>query len=229
MRTGRLLTAVIVALGIPLSRGAAQTCQGTAEFQDGRWRAGAFEHDNNSVSDYGGALAFGVPRSFYGEISYDKLQDAHEGPSATGPGLSVGYQIHLSDTPFQVCPELTAHFWSGDGTPVKYGVGGSLGYRFGINHWFTVVPAAGIRWMTATTLTGINVLTVGQPAGAGPTSTGASQAIVLGSSSEVHMELGLVFHRTFTIVPGLLVPSQNGTSSIFTLGVSINWPNDPSR
>jgi hypothetical protein len=220
MRAIRPLALLLIALTVPLSRGAAQTCQGTAAFQDGHWRAGAFVHDNNRVSDIGGGMAYGIARSFYGEISYDKLQDAHDGPSAAGPALAIGYQIHLSDTPFQVCPEVIAHLWSGDGNPIEYGVGGSLGYRFGINDWFTVVPAAGIRWQTATTLTGINV---------NAASGGSAQAIALGSSSVVHMEIGLVFNRTFTIVPGLLVPSQNGTSSIFTLGVSINWPSDPSR
>jgi hypothetical protein len=223
MRAVRLLTVVIVALGVPLSRGVAQTCQGTAAFQDGKWRAGAFVHDNDNASDIGAGLAFGIPRSFYGEISYDKLQYAHDGPSATGPGLAVGYQIHISDTPFQFCPEATVHFSST--TPantVEYGFGGSLGYRFGINDWFTVVPAAGIRWLTVTTPTGTSVVLT-------PTSTGGSQPVILGSGSEVHMEIGLVFHRTFTIVPGLLVPSQNGTKSIFTLGVSINWPNDVNR
>ena len=222
MRAIRPLAMVFLALTLPLSRGDAQTCQGTAAFQDGRWRAGAFVHDNNSVSDYGAGLAFGVPRSFYGDLSYDKRQDANDGPSAVGVGLAVGYQIHLSDTPFQVCPEATVRLWTDTpGDPIEYGFGGSLGYRFAINDWFTLVPAAGIRWMNVTGTTGINVDNGGVQQTSNP--------FALGSSSEVHMEMGLVFHRSFTIIPGLLIPSQNGTKSIFTLGVSINWPSDPSR
>jgi hypothetical protein len=220
MRAFRLFVLALIVLAAPLSRGIAQTCQGTAAFQDGRWRAGAFGRDNDNVSDIGASLAYGIPRSFYGEISFDNLQDAHGGPSASGPALAVGYQIHLSDTPFQVCPEVTAHLWSGDGSPIVYGFGGSLGYRVGIADWFTLVPAAGIRWLTATTLTGTSAISSTSP---GP------QAIAMGSSSEVHMEIGLVFHRSLTIVPGLLIPSQNGTSSIFTLGLSINWPSDVNR
>jgi hypothetical protein len=218
MRAFRLFVLALIALAAPLSRSIAQTCQGTAAFQDGRWRAGAFGRDNDNVSDIGAGLAYGVPRSFYGEISFDKLQDAHSGPSATGPAIAVGYQIHLSDTPFQFCPEVAAHFYQGSGAnSTEYAFGGSLGYRVGISDWFTLVPAAGIRWLSVTgTSDAAN-------------SGGVSQAVASGSSSEVHMEIGLVFHRTFTIVPGLLIPSQNGTSSIFTLGLSINWPSDVNR
>jgi hypothetical protein len=214
------LALALVALAAPFSRGAAQTCHGSAAFQDGRWRGGAFAQDNSNVSDIGASLAYGIPRSFYGEISYDKLQDAHGGPSATGTGLAVGYQIHLSDTPFQFCPEASVHFSST--TPVnlvEYGFGGSLGYRVGISDWFTLVPAAGIRWLTVRGTS--DVVTA---AGAG-----TAQAVAPGSSSEVNMEIGLVFNKSFSIVPGLLIPSQAGTNSIFTIGVSINWANAVSR
>ena len=218
MRVVRLMALALIALAAPFSRGAAQTCQGTAAFQDGRWRAAAFAHDNSSVSDIGAGMAYGIPRSFYGEISYDKLQYAHDGPSATGPGLAVGYQIHLSDTPLQLCPEVTVHYSST--TPVntiEYGFGASMGYRVGISDWFTLVPAAGIRWLTLRGTSDIpNIV---PPSASGST----SQSVAPGSSSEVHMEIGLVFNKSFTIVPGLLVPSQNNTKSIFTLGVSINW------
>jgi hypothetical protein len=214
MRVVRLLALALIALAAPFSGGAAQTCQGTAAFQDGRWRAAAFAHDNSSVSDIGASLAYGVPRSFYGDVGFDKLQDAHGGPSATGPGLAIGYQIHLSDTPFQFCPEATAHFYSGSGVnTTEYGVGGSLGYRVGISDWFTLVPAAGIRWLNST----------GTSDAVDAVSGGTSEVIARGSSSEVHMEIGLVFNKSFAIVPGLLIPSQNGTKSIFTIGVGINW------
>ncbi len=216
MRAIRPLALVLIALAVPLSRGAAQTCQGTAAFQDGRWRAGAFSHENTTVNDVGAGLAYGVPRSFYGAVSVDKLQAAN----GTGVGAAVGYQIHLSDTPFQVCPEVSAHYVSSDGTnTTEYRFGGNLGYRFGISDWFTLVPAAGVRWLSVTA-TSDRVTT------AGP---GTSGVAATGSGSEVNMEMGLVFHRSFTIVPGLLIPSQNGTKSIFTIGVSINWPSDPSR
>jgi len=228
MRAVRLLTVATVALTVSASRGVAQTCQGTAAFQDGRWRAGAFAHENNTVNDIGAGLAYGVPRSVYGELSVDKLQDPHGSASATGPRLAVGYQLHISDTPFQFCPEVSAQYYSANGgglSTVEYSFGGNLGYRFGVSDWFTLVPAAGIRWFTVNdTEDKGDVLTPGG------TAVPASPLLVpQGSGSEVSMEMGLVFNRSFTIVPGLLIPSRNGTKSIFTLGVSINWPSDPSR
>jgi hypothetical protein len=221
MRVIRSLALALIALAAPFSRGVAQTCRGTAAFQDGRARAGVFVEDNSSVNDIGARLAYGIPRSFYGEISFDKIQAAHGGPSASGPGLAVGYQIHLSDTPFQFCPEATAHVSSGTGiNTTEYSFGGNLGYRVDVSDWFTLVPAAGIRWVTVTgTSDALDVAASG----------GTSQVVIPGSSSEVNMEIGLVFNKSFTIVPGLLVPSQSGTKSIFTLGVSINWANAVSR
>jgi hypothetical protein len=216
MRVTRLLVLVFVALLTPLSRGFAQTCQGTAAFQDGRLRAGVFAQENRDVNDAGVSLAYGSPRSFYGEVSFDKLQASQGHGEASGPGLAIGYQLHLSDTPFQFCPEATAHYSASDGIgTLEYGVGGNLGYRIGISDWFTLVPAAGIRWFTATgTSDRVNVVSPG---------IGTTQAAARGSGSEVHLEIGLVFNTSFSIVPGLLVPSQNGTKSIFTLGASINW------
>ncbi len=230
MRAIRPLAMVFLALTLPLSRGAAQTCQGTAAFQDGRWRAGAFAHENTTVNDVGVGLAYGIPRSFYGELTVDKLQDPHATNSATGPRLAVGYQFHISDTPFQFCPEVTGHYSSGatgGDHATQVGFGGSLGYRVGISDWFTLVPAAGVSWISTNTY-------CGRGEDVGPTAPGAVTPTATcefdsGTSSQVFMAIGLVFHRSFTIVPGLLIPSQSGTKSIFTLGVSINWPSDVNR
>jgi hypothetical protein len=223
MRAVRLLTVATVALAISASRGVAQTCQGTAAFQDGRWRAGAFAHENNTVNDIGAGLAYGVPRSLYGDLSVDQSSAVHGGNPTTGFGLNVGYQIHISDTPFQFCPEVLGRYATGQSgglTVTQVGFGGSLGYRFGLSDWFTLVPAAGISWIkTNTSERFVNLSGTATPA----------EPLLNGTSSQVFMAIGLVFHRSFTIVPGLLVPPQNGTSSIFTLGVSINWPSDPSR
>lgn len=224
MRTGRLLTAVIVALGIPLSRGAAQTCQGTAAFQDGRFRAGVNDEYNSDFNDVRGTLEYGIPKSFFGGLSVGESVVNHGGPSGTGVDANLGYQFHLSDTPFQICPLLTGHYDAIDGvTTTQVGFGGSLGYRFGINHWFTLVPAAGAMW-TSTSVSSRYVNLV-QP---NPGNPNPPQSSAVGGN-QIFMVMGLVFNNVFTINPGLLVPSYSGAKAIYTIGVSINWFDPVSR
>jgi hypothetical protein len=218
MRIIRRLALVIVALVAPLSHAAAQTCQGTAAFQDGRWRVGADDQYNTDFNDVRGTIAYGIPRSFYGSVGVDEMHSSAGptgdllpsggGANLLGFGASLGYQLHLSDTPFQVCPAVMLHFGSNSGTNVtEFGFGGSLGYRVGISDWFSLVPAAGVSWISTNTSNG-----------------GGSQ-----SGNQVFMTLGFVFNKTFTINPGVVVPSQNGAKTIYTIGVSINWANAVSR
>jgi hypothetical protein len=218
MRILRSLALALFALAAPLMRGAAQTCQGTAAFQDGRARVGLDDQYNSNFNDVGAAFAYGVPRSFFGSVSVDEMHSSSGSsgdllPSGGngnvfGFGASLGYQIHLSDTPFQLCPLVMAHFASDLGTSVTaIGFGGSLGYRVGISDWFALVPAAGVNWI----------------------STNVSNGGGTVSGSQVLMTLGLVFNRTFTINPGIIVPSQSGTKSIYTIGVSVNWANAVPR
>ncbi len=202
MRVIRRLAVVLIVLVVPFTRGAAQTCQGIAAFQDGRARVGAGYQHNGDFDDVQASAAYGVPHSFYAGISIDELQLGHGGPSSTGFGASVGYQIHLSDTPFQFCPSVTGHYASEGGVNTsEFGVGGSAGYRVGITRRLEVVPAVGYRWTSSNT-----------SGGGGNT-----------SFNDVFMVLGFVFNKTFTIDPGLDVPSQNGAKAIYTIGVSINW------
>jgi hypothetical protein len=222
MRILRSLALALVALAVPVMRGAAQTCQGMSAFQDGTWRVGAADQHNSDFNAFMGGVAYGVPRSWYAGVDFVDSHLSDSSPSAIGKtsvGASVyaGYQIHLSDTPFQVCPSV---MWQGSSTTNQHasaiGLGGTLGYRVEISDWFALVPAAGVRWMsTNTTETGI----LNTP-GTGTTSSSETQ-----TNTDVTMELGLVFNKTFTIVPGILIPSQSGAKSIYTIGVSINWAN----
>jgi hypothetical protein len=219
MRATRLLTVGLIVLATPLSRSAAQTCEGTAAFQDGRMRASAFYQNNSQINDVGAELAFGIPRSFYGAITLDqrRFPDAAVGVSPgftpigggayLGGGVALGHQIHLSDTPFQFCPAVSWHFAQNSANQriSDVGFGGSLGYRVPISDWFTLVPAAGVQWLAAS--------------GNGPNQ----------SYDNVFMVMGLVFNRSLTIEPGLVVPSPNGSKSYFTIGVAINWANAVSR
>jgi hypothetical protein len=202
MRVIRQLAVVLIVLVFPLARGVAQTCQGIAAFQDGRARVGVDYQDNSDFNDFRASAAYGIPHSWYAGISADELQVGHGGASATGFGASVGYQIHLSDTPFQFCPAVLGHYASGGGSNTsEFGGGGSAGYRVGISDWFELVPAVGVRWMWENTSNG-----------------GGNR-----SSDDVFLVMGLVFNKTFTINPGFDVPSQNGAKTIYTIGVSINW------
>ena len=219
MRVLRSLALALIAVAAPITRAAAQTCQGTAAFQDGRAVARIDGKFNSIVNDVGASLGYGVPRSFYGDISIDRSQVAGSGLPTTGFGADLGYQIHLSDTPFQLCPSVLWHYAAVDGLrSTTYGFGGSLGYRVGISDWFALVPAAGVNWMTATT-TGFVV-------GASSSSSGSSETQ---TGTNVFMTIGLVFNRTLTINPGVIVPSQSGAKSIYTVGISINWANAVPR
>jgi hypothetical protein len=215
MRVNRLLALVLIALAAPLSRAAAQTCQGLSAFQDGRWRAAAADQNNSDFNAFSVGAAYGIQRSFYANVDYEATNVSHGGPTSSGVGANVGYQIHLSDTPFQFCPSVMGSYSSTSGAHTsEYGLGGSLGYRVAISDWFTLVPAAGVRWMSATT-TVTDVIVVG---GSGSTNVSAT-----GSSSEVFMTMGFVFNAMFTINPGVVVPAQRGAKTSYTLGVSINW------
>jgi hypothetical protein len=219
MRALRTLTLVLVALATPLSRGGAQTCQGSAAFQDGRAVARVDDKFNSIVNDVGASLAYGIPRSFYGGISIDRSTPAGSGLPTTGFGAGLGYQVRLSDTPFQLCPSVLWHYAAVDGVrTTTFGLGGSLGYRVGISDWFALVPAAGLSWMSAKTTGGVTGAS-GLAPGSSETQTG----------TDVFMTLGLVFNRALTINPGVIVPSQSRAKSIYTIGVSINWANAVSR
>jgi hypothetical protein len=210
---------MLIALSAPISRGAAQTCLGTAAFQDGRAVARVDDKFNSIVNDVGASLGYGIPRSFYGDISIDRSTPAGSGLPTTGFGAGLGYQVHLSDTPFQLCPSVLWHYAAVDGVrTTTYGFGGSVGYRVGISDWLALVPAAGLSWMSARS-TGFVV-------GVSSSSSGSSETL---TGTDVFMTLGLVFNRALTINPGVIVPSQSGSKSIYTIGVSINWANAVPR
>jgi hypothetical protein len=226
MRITRLLALALIALAAPLSRAAAQTCQGMSAFQDGRWRVGAADQHNDDFNTFTGGVAYGVPRSWYAGVDFvdSHLSDnsmSAIGKTSTGASVYAGYQIHLSDTPFQLCPSV---MWQGTSTTNQHastvGLGGSLGYRVEISDWFALVPAAGLRWMSTNT-TDMGIF---NSPGVGMTSSSFTQ-----TNTDVSMEIGLVFNKTFTIIPGVLVPSQSGAKSIYTIGVSINWANAVPR
>ena len=217
MRIFRWLALALIALAAPFSRGIAQTCEGSAAFQDGRVRLGADDQYNSDLNDVRGTLGYGIPRSFFAGVSVDQIQITHGGGSMTGVGANLGYQIHLSDTPFQLCPVIWTRSASGSGNDLtQFAYGATIGYRVNITDWFSFVPAAGI-WAIRTNL-GYKVNVV-QPTGTQST----SDLLVNGTASQVMMALGLVFNRELTVTPGILVPSQSGAKSIYTLGVSVNW------
>ena len=211
MRATRLLALALVGLIAPLSRSAAQTCEGSAAFQDGRMRVGAFYQDNSDRNDVGAQLAFGIPRSFFGTLTLDSryFPSTPQTPpintvntsksSYLGGGAELGYQVHLSDTPFQVCPAVSWHVADG-GQGSEFGFGGSIGYRVPISTWLITVPAVGVRWLNST-----------------------EPSAPARSYDNVFMAMGLVFNNTLTIQPGLAVPSPTGSKTIYTIAVSINW------
>jgi hypothetical protein len=224
MRFLRSLALALVALAAPLMRGDAQTCQGMSAFQDGRVRAAVGDQHNDDFNTVTAGLAYGVPRSVYVGIDFvdshvSNAGAAVTGSTSTGASVYAGYQIHLSDTPFQLCPSVMWQYLSTTNQhATAIGVGGSLGYRVEISDWFALVPAAGLRWMST------NMTEPVSTPGFGGTSASFTQ-----TNTDVSMEIGLVFNKTFTILPGILIPSQSGAKSIYTIGVSINWANAVPR
>jgi hypothetical protein len=223
MRTARLLALAFIALAVPLSRSAAQTCLGMAAFQDGRMRAGVDDQVNSDFNGVRSTLEYGRPRSIYGGISMDGLNVDRPGRSTSGGlGLNLGYQIQINDTPLQFCPGASWQYSSGGADNATQGaLGGALGYRLRVSDWFTVVPAAGVWFISTRTAPNSNVLEVVEPA-PGPSTT-ASTRITKLASNQIFLTTGLVFRKALTVSPGVIFPSQNGAKQIYTLGVSINW------
>lgn len=202
MRIHRLLAFLSVAALAPLARGGAQTCQGTAQFREGKARLDVDYQRSDDLEYYRAGVAYGVQRSFFGGVSVDETQLRHGGASMTGFGGSLGYQFHWVDTPFQVCPLVSVNYTSGNGAnTTSVGFGGSLGYRIEVQPGFDLVPAAGIRGMSAST------------SGGGGSTTG----------SEVFMDFGMVFHRVWSVVPGVLFPSPASAKTRWTFGLAYNW------
>jgi hypothetical protein len=219
MRVVRSLALALIALAAPFARGYAQTCQGTAAFQDGRARVGLEDRHNSDLSDVRGTLEYGVPRSIYGGVTVDQMRAAHGGGSLAGIGANLGYQIHLGDSPFQVCPELGVRYATGssDTDVNQFAFGAAVGYRVGVSDWFSLVPAAGVWSIKTGVAYKINLV---QP------TTGAAPdfpSVAGGTNTVVSMTLGLVFNSMLTISPGVLVPSQTGAKTLYMLGVSISW------
>jgi hypothetical protein len=207
MRINRLLAFMSVAALAPLARGGAQTCQGTAQFREGKARVGVDYQRSGDLDYYRAGIAYGVQGSFFGGVSVDKTQPSHGGASTTGFGGSVGYQFHWVETPFQVCPLVTLNYSSANGAnTTSMGFGGSLGYRVEVQSGFDLVPAAGIRWMSNST-----------------SSSGSSSSVGSISSSEVFMNFGMVFHRVWSVVPGVLFPSPASAKTRWTFGLAYNW------
>ena len=207
MRIHRLLAFLSVAALAPLSRGGAQTCQGTAQFREGKARLDVDYQRSDDLEYYRAGVAYGVQGSFFGGVSVDETQLRHGGASITGFGGSLGYQFHWVGTPFQVCPLVSVNYTSGNGANItSVGFGGSLGYRIEVQPGFDLVPAAGIRWMSNST-----------------SSSGSSSSVGSISSSELFMDFGMVFHRVWSVVPGVLFPSPASAKTRWTFGLAYNW------
>ena len=202
MRIIRLLSLAMLPMLAPLARAAAQTCQGTAEFRDGRARVDVDYQHASDLDHVQEGFTYGAQGSWYGGVTANQPARGGGGPDMNGFGGNVGYQIHWVDTPFQVCPMASLEFASGSGvntTTVRFG--GSLGYRVAVQPGFHLVPAAGIRWVSAST------------SGGGGTTSGA----------ETFLNFGMVFHRVWSFVPGVLFPSQSNALTRWTFGLSYNW------
>ena len=107
MRSIRLVVLSMVVALAPLASAGAQTCQGTAQFREGRARVGAGYQHSSDLDLYSVGAAYGVHDSFYGGASVDQMHPSEGGTSMTGIGATLGYQFHWVATPFQVCPLVT--------------------------------------------------------------------------------------------------------------------------
>lgn len=207
MRFIRLFTLAMLAALAPLSRGAAQTCQGTAEFREGKARVGVEYQHSSDLAYYREGVAYGVHDSFFGGVSADQTQPSHGGTTMNGFGGSLGYQFHWAATPFQVCPLVTLEYASGGGgSGTSVGFGGSLGYHVFIQPGFRLVPAAGIRWISTS-------------------ASNSSTNVCCGSSSgtEVFMNFGMVLNRVWSAVPGVLFPSPASAKTRWTFTLAYNF------
>jgi hypothetical protein len=222
MRTARLVALAFIALAAPLSRSAAQTCQGMSAFRDGRWRAGVDDQASGEFNGVRGTVEFGLPESIYGGIDFSGLNVTRPGRATSGgAGANLGYQIRIGDSPFQFCPAASWAWSTGGADQMEQGaLGASIGYPIRVANWFAVVPAAG-AWLIATrSWPNSNVIEVMDPA---PGPSAALSPRDNGTSGQAFMTVGLVFWKSLTINPGLIIPSKGGAKPVYTLGVSMSW------
>jgi hypothetical protein len=223
MRKPHLVVLAFIALTVPLSRGAAQTCQGMAAFQDGRWRAGVDDQATGDFNGVRGTVEFGLPQSIYGGIGLNGLNVSHPSRETTGGvGANLGYQIRIGGSPLQFCPVASWAWSTGVSDQAEQGaLGVSIGYQLKVSNWFAVVPAAGAwlisthAWSTSHVLDVMDAPTPGPSAVTSPRDNG--------TSGQAFVTVGLVFWKSLTINPGLIIPSQGGAKPVYTLGVSMNW------
>jgi hypothetical protein len=215
MRTIRLLSLPLLALLAAAMRADAQTCQGLSSFQDGKVRIGAEYRHSDADDMYREGLAFGVHDSWYASANIEEAQLSHANGSTTGASGAVGYQVHVAATPFQVCPEISAQYQSAPGANAStVGFGASLGYRLFIAEGFTLVPAAGIRFLSNHANYGVSI-----PGG----SSAMGTTLMPLPSSEVFMAIGFVVNKQLTAWPTVRIPSGTGAKDVMGIGVSWNW------
>jgi hypothetical protein len=221
MRTARLVALALIALAVPLSRSAAQTCLGMSAFEDGRMRAGVDDQANSDFNGLRSTLEYGRPTSIYGGISIAGLNVDRPGRATSGGvGANLGYQIRMGDSPFQFCPAASWAWSTGADQTEQGALGASIGYSLRVANWFAVVPAAG-AWLIATrSWSDTHVLEVMDPA-RGPSAVISPEDN--GTSGQAFVTVGFVFWKSLTINPGLIIPSQGGSKPVYTLGVSMNW------
>lgn len=207
MRCIRPLTVAVLAALAPLSRGAGQTCQGTAEFREGKARAGIEYQHSSDLDYYRESVAYGVHDSFFGDVGADQTHLSQGGASLTGIGGSLGYQLHWTATPFQVCPLVTLEHASGNGgSTTSVGFGGSLGYHIFLQPGFRLVPAAGVRWISTDVVR-----------------NSGSQSGGTTSGTETFLDFGMVLNHVWTFVPGVLFPSPASAKTRWTFELTYNF------
>lgn len=229
MRKPHLVVLAVVALTVPLSRLEAQTCQGMAAFEDGRWRAGVDDQASGDFNGVRGTVEFGLPQSIYGGIGLNGLNISHPSRETTGGvGANLGYQIKIGDLPLQLCPVASWAWSPGVSEQTEQGaLGVSIGYPLKVSNWLAVVPATGAWLISTHSWSDSHVLDVMDAPTPGPSAVASPERN--GTSGQAFVTVGLVFWKSLTISPGFIIPSQRGEKRIYTLGVSMNWAKPRGR
>ena len=184
MRIHRLLAFLSVAALAPLARGGAQTCQGTAQFREGKARIGVDYQRSGDLDYYRAGIAYGVQGSFFGGVSVDETQLSHGGASTTGFGGSLGYQFHWVDTPFQICPLVTLNYASGNGA-------NTIVYEGYIQNADTTYTLYDLDCSFTGSEAGIAAVSIGAPASAAAAALKAAARTVMTRLASVHFTVSM--------------------------------------
>lgn len=202
MRISRQFLIALSLVVVPLARSAAQTCQGTSSFANGKTRISASAQFYPRATSYLGQGTFGAPKTWFASAQAGQTQSSGSGSNRTDFGGSLGFQLPVSESRAEFCPYGVLGYSSSAPSvnSTTWGFGGGIGFPMRAGESMDFVPAVGIQWQS-TSATSV------------PTTT----------STQLWLNAGMVLNKAWSITPGVIMPTRTGADNILTFGLGYSW------